>query len=182
LSLAALLPVTIEAVEIAYAMMRDSSPGALTPKGDRDIVSAVDLAIERRLRKHLHEHTPEIGFLGEEDGAAPWGDGDLVWALDPVDGTVNFVRNVQLCAVSLALLDRGRPVLGVIDLPFLGTRYHAIEGAGAYAGDRRPRLGPGRPLGDAIVVSATSRLAIRPRRRTRCVRRWLGSSPTARSA
>jgi myo-inositol-1(or 4)-monophosphatase len=147
-----LLPTAIEAVAIASSLVRESSPGVLTPKGERDIVSEVDLAVERRLRELLHERTPHIGFLGEEDGAAAWGDGDLVWALDPVDGTVNFVRNVPLCAVSLALLDRGRPVLGVIDLPLLGTRYHATEGGGAYANDRRLRLGPGRALAEAIVA------------------------------
>jgi myo-inositol-1(or 4)-monophosphatase len=147
-----LLATAMEAVEIASTFMRGTSPGTLTAKGDRDVVSDVDLAIERRLREHLHERTPEIGFLGEEDGVAPWGDANLVWVLDPVDGTVNFVRNLPMCAVSLALLDRGRPVLGVIDLPFLGARYHAIEDGGAYLGDRRLRLGPGRPLVEAIVA------------------------------
>jgi myo-inositol-1(or 4)-monophosphatase len=152
MNLDALLATASEAMDIASAVVRSSSPGALAPKGERDVVSDVDLAIERRLRELLRDRTPEIGFLGEEDGAAPWGDGQLVWALDPVDGTVNFVRNVPLCAVSLALLDGGRPVLGVIDLPFLGARYHAIEGGGAYVGDRRLRLGPARPLHDAIVA------------------------------
>jgi myo-inositol-1(or 4)-monophosphatase len=142
----------MEAVAMASALMRESSPGVLTPKGDRDIVSEVDLTIERRLREYLHQRTPDIGFLGEEDGPAAWGEGELVWALDPVDGTVNFVRKVPLCAVSLALLDRGRPVLGVIDLPFLGTRYHATEGVGAYANGHRLRLGPARSLHDAIVA------------------------------
>ncbi len=152
MNLSALLQTALEAVDIASAIVRDSSPGALAPKGDRDIVSEVDLAVERKLRDHLHERTPGIGFLGEEEGTAPWGDGQLVWALDPVDGTVNFVRNVPMCAVSLALLDRGRPVLGVIDLPFLGRRYHATEGGGAYTGDRRLRLGPARQLGEAVVA------------------------------
>jgi myo-inositol-1(or 4)-monophosphatase len=149
---AELLTTALEAIAIAAEMMRASSPGALTPKGDRDIVSEVDLAIERRLREHLHERTPDIGFLGEEDGKAAWGDGRLVWALDPVDGTVNFVRSVPLCAVSLALLDRGHPILGVIELPFLRARYHASEGGGAYANEQRLRLGPARPLREAMVA------------------------------
>lgn len=146
----ALLPTAMKAVSIASEIMRTSSPGALTPKGDRDIVSEVDLAIERRLRELLHGKTPDIGFLGEEDG--PVGDGDLVWALDPIDGTANFVREMPLCAVSLALLDRGHPVLGVIDLPFLGARYHATQGGGAFANDRRLQLGSARAIGDAIVA------------------------------
>jgi myo-inositol-1(or 4)-monophosphatase len=130
--------------------MRSSSPGALKAKGNRDIVSEVDLAIERRLTEFLHSRTPEISFLGEENG--PIGHGDLVWALDPVDGTVNFVRSVPLCAVSLALIDRGHPVLGVVDLPFLGARYHATAGGGAYAHNRRLQLGSARSLSEAIVA------------------------------
>jgi myo-inositol-1(or 4)-monophosphatase len=146
----ALLPTAMEAVSIASEIMRTSGPGALTPKGDRDIVSEVDLAIERRLREHLHSKTPEIGFLGEEDG--PIGSGEFIWALDPVDGTINFVRGLPLCAVSLALLYRGRPVVAVIDLPFLGTRYHATDGGGAFTGPRRLRVAESRSIGEAVVA------------------------------
>src|SRR5262249_36981988 len=129
-----------------------SSPGAVSPKGDRDIVSEVDLQIERRVREHLRRRTPDIGFLGEEDGQAAWGDDQLSWTLDPVDGTVNFVRNMPLCAVSLALIERGQPVLGVIELPFLGSRYHALEGGGAYSNGQRIQLGSARPLNEAVVA------------------------------
>jgi myo-inositol-1(or 4)-monophosphatase len=136
---------------MASRIMRASPPGLLTAKGDRDVVSEVDLAIERQLRAHLHEKTPGIGFLGEEDGSAAWGDGRLLWALDPVDGTVNYVRSVPLCAVSLALLDQGRPVLGVIDLPFLSAHYHAVHRGGAYA-----QCGACREGAVAMLASATT--------------------------
>src|ERR1051326_427231 len=147
-----LLPTAMEAVAMASEILRTSAPGTSTAKGDRDMVSEVDLPMERRLRAHLREKTPDIGFLGEEDGAAAWGDGRLMWALDPIDGTANFVRGVPLCAVSLALLDHGRPVLGVIDLPLIGARYHATDGGGAHANERPLRLGPARELGDSIVA------------------------------
>src|SRR5262249_7364864 len=65
---------------------------------------------------------------------------------------VNFVRNVPLCAVSLALTERGRPVLGVIELPFLGTRYHAMESGGAYANGQQLRVRSARPLNEAVVA------------------------------
>jgi fructose-1,6-bisphosphatase/inositol monophosphatase family enzyme len=44
----------------------------------------------------------------------------LLWTLNPIDGTSNFAHAIPLCAVSPALLHDGRPVLGVIDAPFLG--------------------------------------------------------------
>lgn len=70
-----------------------------------------------------------------------------MWALDPVDGTVNFVHGSPLCAVSLGLLTGRRPVLGVIDLPFLGCRYSAAEGNGAHAN------------GEPIHASTTTRIS-----------------------
>jgi myo-inositol-1(or 4)-monophosphatase len=51
--------------------------------------------------------------------------------LDPIDGTVNFVHGLPLYAVSLALVVAQQPVLGVIDLPATGIRYHAMQGRGA---------------------------------------------------
>ncbi len=100
----------------------------------------------------LHKTTPDVGFLGEEEGAASWGGAGLLWALDPVDGTVNLVRGLPLCAVALGLFEQGRPVLGVIDLPFLETRYHAAVGEGAFSNGRRLQLGRSRPLDEAIVA------------------------------
>jgi myo-inositol-1(or 4)-monophosphatase len=148
---ASLLPVALEAADIAGDLMRTRGPGLLTVKGDRDMASEVDYAVERAVREHLRERTPGIAVLGEEEGISGDGKGDLMWAIDPVDGTANFVRGIPLCGFSLGLIERGRPVAGVIDLPFLGTRYHAAEGAGAYAGEARIRASEITDLRDAVV-------------------------------
>jgi myo-inositol-1(or 4)-monophosphatase len=68
-----------------------------------------------------------------------------------VDGTANFVRGMPLCGFSLGLIERGRPVLGVVDLPFLGVRYHAVQGAGAFAEGDRIQVGKTSGLEDALV-------------------------------
>ncbi|MET0496075.1 MAG: inositol monophosphatase family protein [Actinoplanes sp.] len=122
-----LLPVAHQAVDLARDIMRAMQPGALTAKGDRDMASEVDYAIEERVRDFLAEQTPGIGFLGEENGISGAA-GGAMWALDPVDGTVNFIHGSPLCAISLGLITDNRSVLGVIDLPFLGGRYSAAEG------------------------------------------------------
>ncbi|MEO3854620.1 inositol monophosphatase family protein [Acrocarpospora sp. B8E8] len=72
----------------------------------------------------------EIGFLGKEEGITGNRNG-LMWELDPIDGTANFTHSIPLFAISLGLIDDNRAVLGVIDLPFLGSPYSAAEGAGA---------------------------------------------------
>ena len=149
---AALLPVALQAAEIASDLVRTRVPGLLTAKGDRDMVSEVDYAVERAIRDYLKERTPDIAILGEEEGITGDTAGELLWAIDPVDGTANFVRGIPLCGFSLGLIERGRPVVGVIDLPFLGTRYHAAQHTGAYLGDRRIQASMTTDLKDAIVA------------------------------
>ncbi|MDP9791779.1 myo-inositol-1(or 4)-monophosphatase [Catenuloplanes nepalensis] len=146
-----LLPAAHEAVDLARDMMRTMLPGVLTAKGDRDMASEVDLAIEQRVRAFLADRTPGVGFLGEEEGARA-GDGGLTWSLDPVDGTVNFVHGSPLCAVSLGLIDGDRSVLGVIDLPFLGNRYWASPAAGAFCDGTAIRAGEVSALPEALVA------------------------------
>lgn len=133
---ATLLSIAHEAIDTASELVRTSPPGHLTPKGDRDYASEVDYAVERKVRTLLRSRTPGITFVGEEENAKP---DDIAewWTLDPIDGTVNFAHDLPLCAVSLALVRDNRPVLGVIDLPYLGARYWAAETEGAYR-DRSP--------------------------------------------
>ncbi|TDD23462.1 inositol monophosphatase [Actinomadura sp. KC06] len=149
---AALLPVALKAAEIASDLVRTRVPGLLTAKGDRDMASEVDYAVERAVRDHLKERTPNIAILGEEEGISGDTTGELLWAIDPIDGTANFVRNIPLCGISIGLIERGRPVVGVIDLPFLGTRYHAAQHTGAYLADRRIQASMTTTLKDAIVA------------------------------
>jgi myo-inositol-1(or 4)-monophosphatase len=148
----ALLPVALEAVSIAGDLIRDRLPGHLIAKGDRDMATELDFAVERAVRAHLSARTPGVAVLGEEEGMTGDADGDLLWALDPVDGTANLVHGIPLTGVSLGLVRGGRPVLGVIDLPFLGARYSAVEHGGAYAGDRRMAASRTCRLRDAVVA------------------------------
>ncbi|MEV0939739.1 inositol monophosphatase family protein [Micromonospora wenchangensis] len=145
-----LLPVAEEAVARAADMMRHRSPGALTAKGERDFASQLDYEIEREVRAFLQAATPEIGFLGEEDGVQ--GTGEMQWVLDPIDGTANFVRGIPLCAVSLGLLHGNDAVLGVIEAPFLGNRYVAARGSGATVDGKPIRVSDTTRLSDAIVA------------------------------
>ncbi|WP_460362222.1 inositol monophosphatase family protein [Actinocorallia lasiicapitis] len=142
----------LEAVGIASDLLRTRVPGLVTSKGDRDMATEVDFAVERVIRAHLQRRTPAIAVLGEEEGISGGDSADLVWAIDPVDGTANFARGLPLCGVSLGLLHRDRAVLGVIDLPFLGARYSAASGTGAHLGDRRIHTSATSDLADAIVA------------------------------
>jgi myo-inositol-1(or 4)-monophosphatase len=146
-----LLQLASAAVSMGAELVRTHRHGGLIAKGDRDMATELDFEIEHKLRAFLREHSPEVGFLGEEEGRTGAA-GELMWALDPIDGTVNFVHGIPLCAVSLGLVHHGRSVLGVIDLPLLGMRYHAVDGAGAFANDVRIRCSRTATLAEAVVT------------------------------
>ncbi len=119
--LARLLEIAEGAVAVAADLVESREPGALHSKGDRDMASDTDIAVEQAVREHLAKVTPEIAFLGEEEGAHP-GEGELSWVLDPIDGTVNYIHGVPLWGISLGLVDGNKQVAGVLDFPMLGTR------------------------------------------------------------
>jgi len=134
-----LLEIAAEAMAVARRIIRSRVPGAVRHKGDRDIVTDVDLAVEDAVREFLRRETPHIGLLGEEHGrTGPAGDAPW-WVLDPVDGTANLARGIPLCGVSLALVAGGNAVLAAIDLPLLRVGYTAAAGRGAYVDGERIR-------------------------------------------
>ncbi|MGB0437053.1 MAG: inositol monophosphatase family protein, partial [Mycobacterium sp.] len=98
---------------------------AVTKNGN-DFATEVDLAIERRVVAELTKLTG-IGVHGEEFGGEPL-DSELVWVLDPIDGTYNYAAGLPTAAILLGLLAAGTPVLGLIWLPFTAQRYTAMVG------------------------------------------------------
>lgn len=148
--LPALLDLARSVTERAEQQLRDLTPDLITAKGDRDMVTNVDLAIEREARKALLNGAPGIGFVGEEEGGDV--DADTHWIIDPVDGTANFIRGLPLCGISLALVHHGVPVLGVIHLPLIGRRYWAAQGMGAYRDGRRISAAATSTLPEALIA------------------------------
>jgi myo-inositol-1(or 4)-monophosphatase len=140
-----LLAVAKTATSAASELVRSRPPRTLTWKGDRDVASDVDMSVEKLIRNYLHRHTPKAGFLGEEEGGSNLGEGSH-WILDPIDGTINFLHGIPLCAISLSLVHNGATVVAVIDLPFLASQYSALKGHGSFVN------------GDELAVSSTFKL------------------------
>jgi myo-inositol-1(or 4)-monophosphatase len=185
-----LLEVALEAAGIARKLIQEGSPGASTPKGDRDMATELDYRVERAIRDFLTERTPGLGFLGEEEGSTGNTNGPT-WVLDPIDGTINLVHGLPLVGVSLALVEADQPTLGVIDLPFQQARYWAEEGHGAFIDGAPLHASQTARLDEAIVaigdfsVSANAaaknriRLALLERLAAKALRvRMLGSAAT----
>lgn len=102
-------------------------------KPDRTPVTDADTACEDRLRAELATRRPADAVLGEERGGS-LGDG-RVWVIDPIDGTKNFSRGVPVWATLVALVEGGRPAVGVVSAPALGRRWWAAAGRGAHTSD-----------------------------------------------
>ena len=99
-----------------------------------DPVTEVDHAIEDMIRSEVHERFPTHGVLGEERENGGPADAEIVWVIDPLDGTSNFINGIGLFACSIGILHRGDPVAGAMWLPsnrFLQPGvYHARSGTG----------------------------------------------------
>lgn len=99
-------------------------------KMDNDYVTQVDQSTEENIRHAILKKYPEDGFLGEEFGIL--GNTQQYWVLDPIDGTTNYIRGLEEYSVSLAYIRNGRPVIGIVYCPAIGTVYTATKGGGAF--------------------------------------------------
>jgi myo-inositol-1(or 4)-monophosphatase len=97
----------------------------------REVKVDADTRAEAMIIKELRRLAP-MPILSEEAGWVDDADRVLAWAVDPLDGSVNYIRGYPHCAVSVALLQNGKPVLGVVDGFLLGERFTGLVGAGAW--------------------------------------------------
>ena len=123
-------------------------------KGDHSPVTRADREVEETLRKRLAEATPGYGIIGEEFGQEP-GLIDREWVLDPIDGTKAFIHHVPLFGTLISLLEKGKPVLGIIDLPVLGERVHATLGGGCFRNGKPCRVSEVNELGNALILDGS---------------------------
>lgn len=126
-----------EAGRIAHARW----PGAGHPlsswdKSPGNPVSEADLEVDRFLKRELTRLLPSAAWLSEEtaDDKLRTRHG-LIWEVDPIDGTRDFVRGRSGWAVSVALVSSGRPLIGMLVAPARGEEWCAVAGQGAVLND-----------------------------------------------
>lgn len=99
-----------------------------------DPVTEADRAAEDIIRARIKSAYPGHGRLGEERGLER-GSEALTWVIDPIDGTRAYICGIPLWTTLIALNDGTKPVLGVIDQPYLGERYYG-DASGAFLNRR----------------------------------------------
>ena len=121
------------ALELAESLANEAiaTQHEVFKKGKRDFALDKDFQIERALQTLFIELTPDIQVLGEEtfpqDKELP----KIFWVIDPIDGTVNFSRQMPLFGLTIALIHNGQAIAAGITFPKLNERYQAIRGQGA---------------------------------------------------
>jgi myo-inositol-1(or 4)-monophosphatase len=105
-------------------------------KKDRSPVTSADLEVNRILKETIDKHFSTDGWLSEETPDGPDRvENKRVWVVDPIDGTKYFINGVPEFTISVALVEDGRPVLGVVFNPATGEFFSAIRGSGATLND-----------------------------------------------
>lgn len=129
-------------------------PLSVDTKADESPVTQADREVEAALRAAIMRQYPDHGIYGEEYGAQQV-EAEFVWSLDPIDGTRAFISGHPLWGTLLALLHRGKPILGLIDMPMLGERWTGVAGGTAMLNGQACRTSPCQRLEQAILYSTS---------------------------
>ncbi|MBI1404435.1 MAG: 3'(2'),5'-bisphosphate nucleotidase CysQ [Porphyrobacter sp.] len=145
-------------------------------KSPNNPVSEADLEVDRFLKRELRRLLPSAAWLSEEtaDDKQRTASG-LIWLVDPIDGTRDFVRGRDGWAVSVALVSGGRPLIGMLAAPARGEEWLAVAGQGAslnerplrasrrseFAGARVPTHSLPKEDADLVAVDQPNSIALR---------------------
>jgi len=143
--------VVLEAVKKAgvFALEKQSNFGEVVEKSTNDFFTEVDVGAEKIIIDHIRSKLPDAAFYGEESGRQ--GKGELLFVIDPIDGTTNYIHELPFFAICVAVYQKNVPILGVISCPALGTLYVAAKGEGAFCNGQKITVSSVSDLGQAVV-------------------------------
>lgn len=123
-------------------------------KGTNDFVTSADLHSEKVIIGELQKFRPTYSILSEESGFTEGEEKDYCWIIDPLDGTINFMRGVPYWSISVALKKSNEIIAGVTYDPIRNEAFFAEKGKGAFVNNRRLKIGSVHYLSEALVAFA----------------------------
>lgn len=140
-----LLETAIQAVREGGQLARQKlgDPGRLTWKGSRDVVTPVTLEVQTRILEIIRQAYPDHAILSEELPETPDPEVDSLWIVDPIDGSLNYMRGIPFFAVAVGFRQKSSPQhhgiyrIGVVYDPCRDELFHAVDRRGAYLNGRR---------------------------------------------
>ena len=148
------LPVAIEAAMHAGHLLNkgfSTSYEISSKKGHHNLVTTYDKLSESAILQIITKRFPTHGFLGEESGHSKVG--DILWIVDPLDGTVNFAHNVPVFCVSIAVAVESKIVAGAIYQPISGELFWAERGKGAFLNGQQLQVSTQSAIQDAYLAT-----------------------------
>jgi len=123
----------------------------LRHKGYKEIVTNCDIASENAITDILKKEYPESSIYSEEVEDIS-GTEELLFIIDPIDGTHNFIHNIPFYAISVGVYSRETPFAGMIFLPEFDYCYYAVRGKDAFVNDKKIEVSNVLKLSDAVVA------------------------------
>lgn len=134
MSTSAHLPIIVEVAREAGALTleyaQDLAKLEVTFKGQADLLCEADGAVEQLIRNRFLNYNSDIAFVGEEFGKQGPQGAELVWLVDPIDGTTNFLSGLHF-TISIALMHEETVIAGVVFDPIADEMFAAAINAGA---------------------------------------------------
>ena len=125
----------------------------ISSKGrEGDLVTNVDLEVERKIKDYLIDKTPRISILAEETGQSNKSS-DLLWCIDPLDGTTNYSHGYPFFGTSIGLVYQGVPILGAISIPYLNELYWGCITKGSYCNNEIIKVSNPMNLSESLLVT-----------------------------
>lgn len=127
-------------------------PLEVTKKGTIDLVTQADIASEQIIIKTIREAFPDHAILAEESGITG-NDRNLLWIVDPLDGTTNFAHGLPVFSISIAFARGDDVLMGLVLNPVSGELFSAYKGRGACLSDRPIHVSSTRNMIDSLLVT-----------------------------
>lgn len=145
----------VDAALLAGAYLKEKFSGLHSiryKEGKQNLVTESDLGSEERILSRIRKTFPNHDFLAEESGQSI-GNGEVLWIIDPLDGTVNFARNIPHFSVSIAATIDGSIETGVILDPLSGELFVAEKNKGSFLGSEKLKVSTVSDLSSAILAT-----------------------------
>lgn len=121
-------------------------------KGEIDLVTKFDRESQEIIYNILTSNFPNHSILGEEDLSVEK-EKELLWLIDPLDGTTNFAHSLPVFSVSIAFFVEGQPQVGVVYVPILNEMFYAVHKSGAFLNQKKITVSEEKDLGNSLLAT-----------------------------
>ena len=141
--------------EAAELMLHAHNVLAECKTGHRDVVTEYDRRVQQLLTERLRATAPGAKFFCEENDQQDDLQAEDLFIIDPIDGTMNFVRRMNHSCISVAYMHRGELLAGAVYNPYVDEMFHAVAGGGAFLNGKPIHVDPA-PLSESLVCVGTA--------------------------